>query len=167
MLTNQEIADDLIRQFGEDAITNPVEHYGLLNVETTADRIVAVVEYLQKHPGFKFNFLTDLAGIHFPDAKGKELGVIYHLHSWENNVRLMVKVFVPIENPVVPTLVNVFACANWMEREAYDFFGFIFEGHPNLLRILNIEEMDYFPMRKEYPMEDATRQDKIDALFGR
>jgi NADH-quinone oxidoreductase subunit C len=167
MLTNQEIAEDLVRQFGEDGITNPVEHYGILNVETTADRIIAVVEYLHRHPRFKFNFLTDMAGIHFPDAKGKELGMIYHLHSWENNVRVMVKVFVPIENPVLPTLVNVFACANWMEREAYDFFGFHFEGHPNLIRILNVEEMDYFPMRKEYPLEDATRKDKIDELFGR
>jgi NADH-quinone oxidoreductase subunit C len=67
----------------------------------------------------------------------------------------------------IPTATGLFACANWMERETYDFFGILFDGHPNLTRILNIEEMDYFPMRKEYPLEDATREDKIDALFGR
>lgn len=167
MITNQELVDDLVGKFGGDVIFNPVENYGLLNLETTADHILAVVKYLYEHPRFKFQFLTDLAGIHFPDVKGKELGVIYHLHSLENNVRLIIKLYVPIENPVVPTLTGQFACANWMEREAYDFFGFDFEGHPNLIRILNVEEMDYFPMRKEYPLEDATRKDKIDELFGR
>jgi NADH-quinone oxidoreductase subunit C len=80
---------------------------------------------------------------------------------------LVIKVFVPTENPSVPTLTPLFACANWMERETFDFYGILYTGHPNLQRILNIDEMDYFPMRKEYPLEDATREDKIDALFGR
>lgn len=167
MITNQEIAEDLVRKFGEEVIFNAGEQYGLLQVETTTAHIVSIIEYLYQHPTFKFQFLTDLAGIHFPDVKGKELGVIYHLHSLENNVRLIIKLYVPIQNPVVPTLVNQYACANWMEREAYDFFGLEFEGHPNLIRILNVEDMDYFPMRREYPLEDATREDKIDALFGR
>jgi NADH-quinone oxidoreductase subunit C len=74
---------------------------------------------------------------------------------------------VPISNPIVPTLTTIYAAANWMEREAFDFYGILFEGHPKLKRILNADDMDYFPMRKEYPLEDATRQDKIDALFGR
>jgi NADH-quinone oxidoreductase subunit C len=167
MITNQEVAEDLVKQFGEEGIFNAVESYGLLSVETTVDRIVSVIDYLYNHPVFKFQFLTDLAGIHFPDAKGKELGVIYHLHSFTHNARILVKIYVPIDNPVVPTMIPLFACANWMEREAYDFFGFQFEGHPNLIRILNVEDMDYFPMRKEYPLEDATRHDKIDELFGR
>lgn len=89
------------------------------------------------------------------------------MHSLENNVRLIIKLYVPIESPKVPTITGLYATANWMEREAFDFYGIIFEGHPNLIRILNVEDMDYHPMRKEYPMEDATRQDKIDALFGR
>jgi NADH-quinone oxidoreductase subunit C len=54
-----------------------------------------------------------------------------------------------------------------MERETYDFFGIIFEGHPNLIRILNVDDMDYFPLRKEYPLEDQIRQDKVDEFFGR
>lgn len=89
------------------------------------------------------------------------------LHSWTNNVRVRIKVYVPIAEPNVPTLTNLFASANWMERESFDFFGINYVGHPNLKRILNIEDMDYHPMRKEYPLEDATREDKIDALFGR
>jgi NADH-quinone oxidoreductase subunit C len=166
-MTNEEIHKDLIARFGEENITEPVENYGLLNITTNTTKIVEILSYLYQHPTFKFQFLTDLAGIHFPDAEGKELGVIYHLHSLENNVRLMLKLFVPISSPNVPTITNLFATANWMEREAFDFYGIIFEGHPNLKRILNMDEMDYHPMRKEYPLEDATRNDKIDALFGR
>ena len=69
--------------------------------------------------------------------------------------------------PKVPTVTSVYAAANWMERETYDFYGIIFEGHPNLKRILNVDEMTIFPMRKEYPLEDNTRKDKNDEMFGR
>jgi NADH-quinone oxidoreductase subunit C len=62
---------------------------------------------------------------------------------------------------------SLYAAANWMERETFDFYGIIFTGHPNLRRILNADEMDYFPLRKEFPLEDATRSDKEDKYFGR
>ncbi|WP_044173267.1 NADH-quinone oxidoreductase subunit C [Flectobacillus major] len=166
-MTNEQIAQDLVAKFGEDNIYGIVENYGLLNVTTSVDTIVPLLHYLYQHPTFKFQFLTDLAGIHFPDAVGQELGVIYHLHSLENNVRLIIKLYVPIQSPVVPTITGLYASANWMEREAFDFYGIIFGGHPNLIRVLNAEDMDYHPLRKEFPLEDATRQDKIDALFGR
>ena len=83
------------------------------------------------------------------------------------NQRVRLKIYVPAENPVVPTLTNIFPAANWMERETYDFFGVIFEGHPNLIRILNVEEMIMFPLRKEFPLEDQVREDKNDSMFGR
>lgn len=166
-MTNQDILNDLVGHFGEERIFDAVENYGLLSVSTQPDSINDILLYLYQHKTFKFQFLTDLAGIHLPEAKGQELGVIYHVHSLENNVRLMIKLYVPIENPVVPTITSLYAAANWMEREAFDFYGIIFSGHPKLERILNTEDMDYHPMRKEYPLEDATRNDKIDALFGR
>ncbi len=166
-MTNEEIHKDLLAKFGEENITDTVENFGLLNITTNTAQIVKIISYLYQHPTFKFQFLTDLGGVHFPDEIGKELSVFYHLHSLENNVRLILKVFVPISKPNVPTLTSIYATANWMEREAFDFYGIIFEGHPNLKRILNMDEMDYHPMRKEYPLEDATRNDKIDALFGR
>jgi NADH-quinone oxidoreductase subunit C len=68
---------------------------------------------------------------------------------------------------LVPTLTTLFPAANWMERETYDFYGIIFQGHPNLTRILNVDEMIIFPLRKEYPLEDQVREDKNDQLFGR
>jgi len=166
-MENQHITDALLAQFGADTVFGIGESHGILQVTTTVETIVPMIHFLYAHPTFKFQFLTDLAGIHFPDAKGQELGVIYHLHSLENNVRLWIKAYAPIEAPHFPTITALYASANWMEREAFDFYGIIFDGHPNLTRILNMDEMDYHPMRKEYPLEDATRHDKIDELFGR
>jgi NADH-quinone oxidoreductase subunit C len=166
-MTNEQVANDLVVKFGDQKIFGVTENYGLLNVTIQAADIVEVATYLYQHPTFKFQFLTDLGGIHFPDAIGQELGLIYHFHSLENNVRLIIKSYMPKENPVAPTLTKLYASANWMEREAFDFYGIKFEGHPNLKRILNVDDMDYHPMLKEYPLEDATRNDKIDALFGR
>jgi NADH-quinone oxidoreductase subunit C len=77
------------------------------------------------------------------------------------------KIYTPISKPDVFTAVNIFSTANWLEREAYDFFGVNFVGHPNLIRIMNVDEMDYFPLRKEYQLEDQTRVDKDDDMFGR
>lgn len=166
-MENQQITEALLVQFGADAVFGIGESHGILQVTTTVETIVPMIHFLYAHPTFKFQFLTDLAGIHFPDAKGQELGVIYHLHSLENNVRLWIKAYAPIEAPHFPTITDLFASSNWMEREAFDFYGIIFDGHPNLTRILNMDDMDYHPMRKEYPLEDATRHDKIDELFGR
>ena len=77
------------------------------------------------------------------------------------------KVFTDILKPDVFSATALYRSANWMERETYDFFGVNFIGHPNLIRILNVDEMDYFPMRKEFPLEEQTRVDKDDEMFGR
>ena len=75
--------------------------------------------------------------------------------------------YLSINEPDIDSLTSVYAAANWMERETFDFFGVIFKGHPDLRRILNIDEMDYHPMRKEYRLEDESRTDKVDTFFGR
>ena len=129
------------------------------------DKIHEVLAYLKNDPELNFHFLTDLTGIQTEDEK--HLGVIYHLHNMPKNYRIRVKTFFPITNPEIPTAVDLWAGANWMERETYDFFGVKFKGHPNLKRILNVDEMDIFPLRKEYPLEDQTRDDKSDKMFGR
>ena len=98
---------------------------------------------------------------------GRELAIVYHLHNLTENVRIRFKVFTAVDEPDVFTASKLFAAANWMERETFDFYGVNFVGHPNLKRILNVDEMDYFPMRKEYPLEDQTRVDKDDEMFGR
>jgi len=93
--------------------------------------------------------------------------VVYHLHNLTDNIRLRFKVFTSSAQPDIFTATQLYSSANWMERETYDFFGIHFVGHPNLKRILNVDEMEYFPMRKEFPLEDQTRIDKDDAMFGR
>jgi NADH-quinone oxidoreductase subunit C len=166
MLSNQEVAEELLGKFDEQ-VYDFDEPYGLLTLSTTREEIISVLEFLKNHKTYQINFLTDLTGVHYPDSKEKEFMVVYHLHSFIHNFRIRLKVFISVEDIHIPTATGLFACANWMERETYDFFGILFDGHPNLTRILNIDEMDYFPMRREYALEDATREDKTDALFGR
>ncbi|MDP5119986.1 MAG: NADH-quinone oxidoreductase subunit C [Spirosomaceae bacterium] len=166
MITNQTVVDDLVTQFGT-SVTEFEQPYGMLTFTTIPEQIVEILAYLKNHKTLKFNFLTDITGVHFPDVEEKEFCVVYHLHSLENNVRVRIKVYLPEANLHIPTVIPVFVGANWMERETFDFYGIIFDGHPKMERILNMEDMDYHPMRKQYPLEDATRDDKIDALFGR
>lgn len=131
------------------------------------DKIIDVVKFLYDDPELQFRFLTDLCGIHFPDNNGQELGVIYHLHNMRKNWRIRLRIFFGVNEAVVPTLTTVFSTANWMERETYDFYGITFKGHPNLKRILNVDDMVGFPLRKEFPLEDPNREDKDDSMFGR
>lgn len=130
-----------------------------------SEQIHAALEFLKNDNELNFHFLTDLTGVQTEDEK--QLGVIYHLHNMPKNLRVRVKTFVDIHKPEVPSVTDLWLAANWMERETYDFFGIKFKGHPNLKRILNVDEMDIFPLRKEYPLEDQTRDDKDDSMFGR
>jgi NADH-quinone oxidoreductase subunit C len=165
-LTNQDIQNKLQEKFG-DLVSNFEESYGILSFEATAANNLKVLQFLYDEPSLQFQFLTDICGVNFPDDAGREISVVYHLHNLTENVRLRFKIFVPVAAPDVFTACNLFSSANWMERETYDFYGVNFVGHPNLKRILNVDEMDYFPLRKEYPLEDQTRIDKDDEMFGR
>lgn len=129
------------------------------------EKIHEVLTFLKNDEEFNFHFLTDLTGFQTPDEK--HLGVIYHLHNMQKNYRIRVKTFFPMSHPEIPTVTDLWKGANWMERETYDFFGVKFKGHPNLKRILNVDEMDIYPLRKEYPLEDQSRDDKSDKMFGR
>jgi NADH-quinone oxidoreductase subunit C len=166
MINNQEIVEEVVGQFGEKVFAFE-EPYGMLTFSADTTQLVEVVKFLKEHARFKFTFLTDVTAVHYPEDKGKEICSVCHLHSWENGVRVRIKVYAPIEQPDVPSLTGLFESANWLEREAFDFFGVNYVNHPDLRRILNMDEMEYHPLRKEYPLEDGTRNDKIDALFGR
>jgi NADH-quinone oxidoreductase subunit C len=165
-LTNDIIKQRLTEKFGE-LVSNFQEPYGMLSFEAPKEMNLKVLNFLYDDEELKFRFMTDLCGVHFPDKKGKELAVVYHLHNLTDNVRIRFKVFTDINQPDIYTATGLFSAANWMERETYDFYGVNFVGHPNLKRILNVEEMDYFPMRKEFPLEDQSRVDKDDEMFGR
>ena len=166
MLTNDIVKQKLIAKFGEQ-VSGFSEPYGMLTFEAPKEMNLKVLNFLYDDEELKFRFLTDLQAVHYPDEKGRELVVVYHLHNLDDNIRIRFKVFTDINTPDVYTATGLFASANWMERETYDFYGVKFNGHPNLKRILNVDEMDYFPMRKEFPLEDQTRIDKDDEMFGR
>lgn len=144
-----------------------VQNTDIDTAHVPADTIFDLIKNLHEDEQLAYQYLTDITAVHYPERSGKEFCVVYHLHALVNNHRLRLKVDVPLSHPKVPSIVSIYSGANWMERETYDFFGIIFEGHPNLTRILNADEMDYHPMRKEYPMEDPTRRDKDDEMFGR
>ena len=165
-LSNEIIQNNLIEKFG-DQVLNFSTASGILSFESSKEINLKILQYLYEEPSLGFTFLTDLCGVNYPDNIGAELVVVYHLHNFSENIRLRYSVSTSIDETAVFTASKLFESANWMERETYDFFGVNFIGHPNLKRILNVDEMDYFPLRKQYPLEDQTRIDKDDEMFGR
>lgn len=165
-LTNEHIKNRLVEKFGGE-LTDFEASFGMMSFHAPKELNLKVMQFLYDEEDLQFRFLSDLTAVHYPDKKGAELAVVYHLHNFVKNVRLRFKVFTAIETPQVFTASRLFSSANWMERETYDFYGVDFVGHPNLIRILNVDEMDYFPMRKEFPLEDQSRVDKDDEMFGR
>lgn len=164
-MTNEFVLEAITREFPESVIASS-EPYGMLTIEVKKEDLKKMVHYL-KDSSLEINFLTDVCGIHYPEFPEKEIGVVYHLHNMMTNFRLRLKIFMSRENIEVDSLVELYAGANWMERETYDFFGIKFKGHPDLRPILNMEDLGYHPMLKEYRLEDGTRTDKDDAMFGR
>jgi len=160
------VREILSRQFG-DRILAWEFPYGILSFTIQPEFNLKALTLLYDDPDLGFQFLTDLTGVHYPEREGQELAVVYHLHNLVKNVRIRMKIYVPVAKPDVYTATGLFSGANWMERETYDFFGINFIGHPDLRRVLNVDEMDYFPLRKEFPLEDQTRIDKDDEMFGR
>jgi NADH-quinone oxidoreductase subunit C len=165
-LTNQTVKERLLKHF-EGQLGSFEEPYGMLSFEAPKELNLKIMQFLYDDEELRFQFLTDLTAVHYPHQPGRELAIVYHLHNLTDNLRIRFKVYTDIQKPDIFTATQLFSAANWMERETYDFFGVNFIGHPNLKRILNVDEMDYFPLRKEYPLEDQTRTDKDDEMFGR
>ncbi len=158
-------AIEVLKEKYEDQILRIETPYDFPTVYLKSDHILEIIEFLYGDPETGFRFLTTMCGIHYPELKS--IAVMYQLHNLPANIRIRLKIFLPADNPVTPSVTSVFAGANWMERETYDFFGVMFQGHPNLKRILNVEDMIMFPLRKEFPLEDQVREDKNDRMFGR
>ena len=162
-----QIQEKLVKTF-DSAVFEFKQEKDIFSFEVAADKITAVILFLKNDPTLRFHFLTDLCGIHYPDNDvDHQFAVVYHLHNWYENKRIKIKAFINGENPEIKTISNIFLSSNWMERETFDFYGINFIGHPQLKRILNMDEMISFPMRKEFPMEDSGRTDKDDRFFGR
>lgn len=161
---NQLVISKLTEKFN-DAILSDELQADMLCIRIKKEEIQNIFQYLRDDTELQFNFLTTLCGMHYPEKE--QLGVVYHLHSFVNNHRIRIKTATDINNPTIPTLTTIWPSANWMERETFEFFGIQFEGHPNLVRILNVDDFVGFPLRKDFPLEDQTREDKDDRMFGR
>ena len=161
---NQTELKALIQNIFPEDVKFQEEATDMLVLLVEAAFLPNIVTYLNNN--LSFSFLVDICGIHYPEQE-KELGAVYQLLNMETNERIRIKVFVSKNKPEIPSLCSIYSGANWMERETYDFYGIEFVGHPNLIRVLNVEYLDYFPLRKEYKLEDPTREDKDNSFFGR
>lgn len=162
-----DIQKKVTDKFGSEVFNFRMEQ-DIFTFEISPAIVKDVISFMKEDEILRFNFLTDLCGVHYPNNdKNAQFAVVYLMHNWIDNVRVRIKTFLNGDEPKVDSVVPIFAAANWMERETYDFYGINFLGHPNLKRILNDEGMVSFPMRKDFPLEDSGRTDKDDRFFGR
>jgi NADH-quinone oxidoreductase subunit C len=153
-----------LRERFEDAILDVGGHRGEVVVELERERLVEVCTWLRDTPAASFRLLASITGIdnlkndHRPDR----LSADYNLYSNEHNIRISLTLRVTVADPHIPSVTGVWPAANFMEREAYDFFGIRFDGHPNLVRIQMPEDWKGYPQRKDYPL-GGVDVDYIDA----
>ncbi|MFG1961785.1 NADH-quinone oxidoreductase subunit C [Nonomuraea sp. NPDC049028] len=136
----------------DDAIERVVVDRGELTLHVKRERLVEVCQKLRDEPALRFELSLGVSGVHYPHLKGEELHAVIHLCSITHNRRVRVEVSAPDEDPHIPSTVGVFPGHDWHEREAYDFFGIVFDGHPGLTRIMMPDDWEGHPQRKDYPL---------------
>ena len=146
------VTDDLERAYPDfaNAIERVVVDRGELTLHVKVSRLVEVSMILRDK--LKFEMCLGVSGVNYPDDKGRELHAVYPLLSMTNNQRIRLEVSVPDSHPHIPSLVEVWAGNNWNERETFDMFGIIFDGHPGLTRILMPDDWQGHPQRKDYAL---------------
>ncbi|MEW1923357.1 NADH-quinone oxidoreductase subunit C [Streptomyces sp. NPDC088360] len=153
-----EVADELegaLEEQGllpENAIEKTVVDRDELTFHIAREHLVRVAQTLRDDPALRFELCTGVSGVHFLEDKGRELHAVYHLRSITHNRLIRLEVSAPDADPHVPSLVAVYPTNDWHERETYDFFGLIFDGHPALTRIMMPDDWQGFPQRKDYPL---------------
>ena len=158
-----EVTDALERvvpDFG-DAIERVVVDRGELTLHVRRERLLEVARHLRDDPAMRFEMCSGVSGADYPnDPSGRRLHAVIQLLSMTYRRRLRLEVAVSVEDPHVPSVVEVFPGADWHERETWDFFGIIFDGHPGLTRIEMPDDWPGHPLRKDYPLGGVTVQYK-------
>lgn len=155
--SNEELSSRLAAALGP-SVEKLVEQHGQLTAIVRASDIVSAATTLRDDPALKFTILIDLCGVDFSAYgegawHGRRFAVVYNLLSITHNVRLRLRAFVPDEDfPLVDSVVDVWPSANWFEREAFDLYGIVFQGHPDLRRILTDYGFIGHPFRKDFPL---------------
>ena len=153
-----EAADTLLKALTEagtdpeTAIEYVVVDRNELSFVVRREHIVAVCQALRDQPDLRFEMFSGVSGVHYPDDLGRELRAVYHLLSITHNRRVRLEVSTPDSDRHIPSVVEVYPSADWHEREAWDFFGIIFDGHPALTRIQMPDDWPGHPQRKDYPL---------------
>lgn len=149
-MNNSLVVEKLNARFGEGNIDSS-EFRDELTVVIPREIVVDVCRFMKEDGELQFDLLADLCGIDMYTPV-KRFGVVYNLYSLKKKHRVRLKTFVEEEDPKLPTVTTVWGTANWHERETYDMFGIVFEGHPDLRRVYMPEEFEYFPLRKDFPL---------------
>jgi NADH-quinone oxidoreductase subunit C len=151
-----EVADGLdaaLEKAGvQDAIEKVVLHRGQITFFVRREELLSVVQQLRDDAALRFEYCSGVSGVHYPNDEGRELHAVYHLLSLTHNRRIRLEVTCPDSDPHVPSVVSVYPTNDWHERETYDFFGIIFDGHPALTRIEMPDDWPGHPQRKDYPL---------------
>ncbi|GAA4225106.1 NADH-quinone oxidoreductase subunit C [Streptosporangium album] len=149
------IADELERALGGDlgdAVERVVVDRGELTFHVKRERLLEVARILRDDPALRFELSLGVSGVHYPHLEGEELHAVIHLCSITHNRRLRIEVSCPDSDPHIPSTVPVYPTHDWHERETWDFFGIVFDGHPALTRIMMPDDWDGHPQRKDYPL---------------
>ena len=149
-----EVTDELERAYPEfsDAIEKVIVDRGELTLHVNREKLFDTAMKLRDTQSLRFEICLGVNGVHYPEDKGRELHAVYPLLSMTHNRRIRLEVSVPDADPHLPSLVEVWAGNNWHERETWDMFGIIFDGHPGLTRILMPDDWPGHPQRKDYPL---------------
>ncbi|MEU8568574.1 NADH-quinone oxidoreductase subunit C [Streptomyces pathocidini] len=153
-----EVADELegaLDEQGlvpENAIEKTVVDRGEFTLHIAREHLPQVAKTLRDDPALRFELCTGVSGVHYPGDKGRELHAVYHLRSITHNRLIRLEVSAPDADPHIPSIVEVYPTNDWHERETYDFFGIVFDGHPALTRIMMPDDWQGFPQRKDYPL---------------
>jgi NADH-quinone oxidoreductase subunit C len=134
------------------AVERVVVHRDQLTVEVRREHLIAVSQVLRDDDQLRFELCCGVSGVHYPDDDGRELHAVYPLMSITHNRRIVVETTCPDSDSHVPSLFSVYPTCDWHERETYDFFGIVFDGHPSLTRIEMPDDWVGHPQRKDYPL---------------
>ncbi len=145
----KELADHISNGIDSDIRGSDIS-FGELTITARADRIVHVLKFLRDDSLCRFIQLIDLCGVDYPE-RSQRFDVVYHLLSLHNNTRIRIKCAVG-EDETIPSVMNVYPCADWFEREAFDMYGIVFSDHPDLRRILTDYNFEGYPLRKDFPL---------------
>ncbi|MEJ7795854.1 MAG: NADH-quinone oxidoreductase subunit C [Nocardioides sp.] len=151
-----DLADALEQRLGEGELDRAVEqvvvHRGEITFHVRREDLVAMAQLLRDDERLRFEFCAGVSGVHYPEDHGRELHAVYHLLSMTHNRRIRLEVAAPDADPHIPSLVGVYPTNDWHERETFDMYGIVFDGHPALTRILMPDDWPGHPQRKDYPL---------------